>query len=147
MRISDWSSDVCSSDLPDRRWKQQAPRFLSNRQFAALNRAAEPSAGLPEQLADGQRRHADRVNRQKEKPAVFIEQFAAIGYQIRESLLQLPDFAFRTAAIFGWVKQYAIIAPPPPHLSGHEFCRVIDDPACGPIRQPRQLRIGAGSLY
>src|SRR3546814_8180758 len=125
MRISDWSSDVCSSDL---------------------NRAAEPSAGLPEQLADGQRRHADRVNRQKEKPAVFIEQFAAIGYQIRESLLQLPDFAFRTAAIFGWVKQYAIIAPPQPHLSGHEFCRVIDDPACGPIRQPRKLRIGPGIL-
>src|SRR3546814_15022563 len=102
MRISDWSSDVCSSDL---------------------NRAAEPSAGLPEQLADGQRRHADRVNRQKEKPAVFIEQFAAIGYQIRESLLQLPDFAFRTAAIFGGVKQYAIIARSEERRVGKECVR------------------------
>src|SRR3546814_13412566 len=129
MRISDWSSDVCSSDLPDRRWKQQAPRFLSNRQFAALNRAAEPSAGLPEQLADGQRRHADRVNRQNAKPAVFIEQFAAIGYQIRESIIQIPDFAFRPAAIFGWVKHDAIITPPPPHLRGNEFIRAHHAPA------------------
>src|SRR3546814_6264117 len=48
MRISDWSSDVCSSDLPDgsnpclhvkKYPEQRRERFLSPEEFAALGKA------------------------------------------------------------------------------------------------------------
>src|SRR3546814_889420 len=38
MRISDWSSDVCSSDLPTSEWFSPAPRKISDVSLPAMER-------------------------------------------------------------------------------------------------------------
>src|SRR3546814_4427785 len=61
MRISDWSSDVCSSDLPPPR-RSAAGRRHRRRDRArpldrpdALCRAARPGQGVPDRVADADR--------------------------------------------------------------------------------------------
>src|SRR3546814_10225885 len=51
MRISDWSSDVCSSDLPDARDSQQIEHPPRDREIARLDRESEPQIGVDRVIA------------------------------------------------------------------------------------------------
>src|SRR3546814_3364846 len=58
MRISDWSSDVCSSDLSDTRWRVPAPFVFSIRSTQhALNELGY-EAGPEDGLMGARTRHA-----------------------------------------------------------------------------------------
>src|SRR3546814_10273240 len=62
MRISDWSSDVCSSDLAHARGKMRRPKTAGSNPWVSSRfwglRAAEPARGvaaLPHHFGDGRR--------------------------------------------------------------------------------------------
>src|SRR3546814_3718851 len=61
MRISDWSSDVCSSDLP-RRQRQCNPARDDQRAMHPRGPAREIVGAIK---ADPQRRHAERFDQQR----------------------------------------------------------------------------------
>src|SRR3546814_13849237 len=69
MRISDWSSDVCSSDLPGRRIREQAA--YGGRFEAGGNRRARPPAGADEdrgeRAAEGERQGLQGAPREAER--------------------------------------------------------------------------------
>src|SRR3546814_5691273 len=61
MRISDWSSDVCSSDLPF--WIARKPEIWNSGLVNAAGQGRSPNEGMPSgQQADGdaRRRRGDR---------------------------------------------------------------------------------------
>src|SRR3546814_9489794 len=77
MRISDWSSDVCSSDLTSRhqhridRFRQQigiVERIVQAAAFLAVKRAADDQFGALQQVAQ-----LDQVGRHPEMAVIFTD--------------------------------------------------------------------------
>src|SRR3546814_5707563 len=65
MRISDWSSDVCSSDLLDRARNAAMPAMLrvASGWYEEDCEWSKVAIGLPDLFTDYERRHADRTFR------------------------------------------------------------------------------------
>ena len=101
---------------------------------------------LAHQLPNGERGHADGVDREKQEPRVGIKQLAAIGDEFGQAFFQLPNFAIGAAAIFRRIEDDAVIALAAPHFAGGELHRIIDDPADGLVGHVRQRRIGTRGL-
>src|SRR3546814_767258 len=87
MRISDWSSDVCSSDLPQDRWEENAgiSPFTLGVEIAALVAAAD---GLPSKDRTYALSLADYWNERLEdwlytEAGAFTERFGVDGYYVR----------------------------------------------------------------
>jgi len=57
--------------------------------------SAEIAEQLIQQLADRERGHAHRIDRQHQETAVLVEELAAIGEQRRDIFFEPPDFARR----------------------------------------------------
>ena len=86
-----------------------------------------------------------RVALQSDKPAIQELNIRAFGKedeariirqqlpgkidQFRQIAFQLPHLAIGAAAIFGGIKDQAVIFCPAPNLAAQEFQCIIDDPA------------------
>ena len=101
---------------------------------------------LRHQLADRQRRHPHRIDRQHQEAAILVEQAPAIGQQWRQMLLKPPHLALGPAPELGRVEQDAVVAPLAPHFARGELGRIVDDPAQRPPFHSRQQGIRPRAL-
>src|SRR3546814_8860647 len=89
MRISDWSSDVCSSDLPGRR----AGRTVVSVTGAELRRGL----GRQEALAEAVRRHQGQVLlAAEERREHLVERLQQVGVLLAEAETAMADHRLRS---------------------------------------------------
>src|SRR3954471_22927575 len=98
-----WPSALRSSPAPqsgpsgprppreDRRWEEQPPRFFTHRHLAHLHAAAQVGKRLLDELADCERGHAHRIDRQHEEPAVLVKERSAIDEKRCEIFFEAPE--------------------------------------------------------
>ena len=91
--------------------------------------------------------HANGIDGEHEEARIIRQQLPGKINQFRQIAFQLPNFAIGAAAIFGRIKDQAVIFCPAPHLAAKEFQRIIDDPAHRRIAQARQRGILAGGRH
>ena len=105
--------------------------------------AAEPRERLARQFGDGDRRHADRVDRENEERRAVVEQRTGEASAIRAGRGTIPTPRPRgRARISAGRGQCRRSAARGATLAAHEFERVVDDPA---DRAHRRGRSAAGS--
>src|SRR3546814_5192036 len=86
MRISDWSSDVCSSDLPPTLFDQREPDARRQMRFSSAGRAEQDQfCAIFEPAVSGTDRHHLRLRYHRNRVEVErIERFSRQQFRLRQ---------------------------------------------------------------